>query len=95
LDPEILRQLKFVGVRPLAPEKEEELNSLIAEMGKIYGSTKVCPEHHESTNCSYSLEPELSNIMAESEDYAERTYYWKVIKLGNILEIFLMNHFIY
>jgi hypothetical protein len=63
-------------------------------MGKIYGSTKVCPEN-ESTNCSYSLEPELSNIMAESEDYAERTYYWKVIKLGNILETFLMNHFIY
>ena len=35
-DPEILRQLKLVGVRPLEPEDEEELTTIIAEMGKIY-----------------------------------------------------------
>ena len=57
-------------------DEEEELNSLIAEMGNIYGSAKVCPKN-ETSNC-YSLEPELMDIMADSTDYEERTYYWQV-----------------
>jgi hypothetical protein len=74
-DPDILRQLNLVGVRPLEAEEEEELTTIIAEMGKIYGSSKVCPKN-ESDNC-LSLEPDLSDIMAESQDFEERTFYWK------------------
>jgi hypothetical protein len=44
-------------------------------MGRIYGSSKVC-EKDNATNC-FNLEPDLSNIMAESTDYEERTYYWQ------------------
>ena len=60
-------------------DKEEELSTLIAQMGKIYGSTKICPPN-QTENCN-SLEPELTDIMAESNNYEERTYYWKVFFL--------------
>ena len=38
------RQLKEVGVQPLPEDEERELSNIISEMGKVYGSTKVCIE---------------------------------------------------
>ena len=69
------RQLKKVGLQPLSTEEEQDLGSIIAEMGSIYGSSEVCAPD-DLTQC-YQLEPGLTNIMAESTDYAERTYYWQ------------------
>ena len=36
------RQLKEVGTQPLPEDEEIELSNLISEMGKVYGSAKVC-----------------------------------------------------
>ncbi len=70
-----MRKLKFIGVRPLPPEEESELNSLISDMGGIYGSAKVCPPNSDE-GC-VGLKPELSDIMANSKNFTERTYYWR------------------
>jgi hypothetical protein len=56
------------------------LNAIITDMGDIYGSAKVCPptaKKNSEEGC-FSLEPELTEIMANSRNYTERTYYWKV-----------------
>jgi len=69
------RQLSKVGRKSLSDEEMEELSSVIAQMGDIYGSTKIClPGDDES--CLY-LEPGLTEIMADSTDYDERLYVWK------------------
>jgi len=35
--------LKFVGIQPLEESLEFNLSNTIVEMGKIYGSTVICP----------------------------------------------------
>ena len=62
--PDLLRYLKKVGGKSLPEDESAELASVIQQMGEIYGSTKVC------------LEPELSNIMAESTNYTARLHVW-------------------
>ncbi len=59
---------------------EDELNAIITDMGDIYGSAKVCPPNSakNSEEGCFGLEPELTEIMANSRNYTERTYYWKV-----------------
>jgi len=70
---ETKRQLSKVGQISLSEEEALELSQLIASMGKIYGSTKVClPDG----SCE-GLEPGLTNIMAESTDYDLRLQVWK------------------
>ena len=61
----------------MTTDQENELTSLISEMGKIYGSAKVCLKN-DSANC-LSLDPGLNLIMSSSTDYEERTYYWEVV----------------
>ena len=53
----------------------EELSSVIAKMGDIYGSTKICLSD-DSDECLY-LEPGLTEIMAESTNYTERLLAWE------------------
>jgi len=67
------RQLKKVGSRSLPAAESSELAQAISEMGKIYGSTKVCVKEDEC----YNLEPGLTNIMAESTDYNEKLLVWQ------------------
>jgi hypothetical protein len=67
------RQLKKVGSIPLPEDEEQELSRIIADMGEIYGSTKVCLP--DGGDC-HNLEPGLVNIMAESTDYDELTLVW-------------------
>jgi hypothetical protein len=40
--------LNFVGVQPLEEDLEYTLSNTIVEMGKIYGSTKICPPSYKS-----------------------------------------------
>jgi len=69
------RQLSRVGSKSLTDEEMEELSSVIAQMGDIYGSTKICLPGGDGS-CLY-LEPGLTEIMAESTNYTERLYVWE------------------
>ena len=66
----------FFKTLRLTTDQEKELNTLISEMGKIYGSAKVCPKN-ESANC-VNLNPHANRIMSSSTNYEEITYYWEV-----------------
>jgi len=69
------RQLSKVGSKSLSDEEMEELSTVIAQMGDIYGSTRIClPWDREA--CLY-LEPGLTEIMAQSTNYTERLYVWE------------------
>ena len=68
----------FSKTLKFSTDQEKELHSLISEMGKIYGSAKVCPKN-DSANC-FSLSSDLTRIMSSSIDYEEITYYWEVSK---------------
>ena len=75
------RKLNFVlqvGDKSLPEDEEIELNSLITEMGKVYGEAKVCIDGNENGEQCYNLEPELTDIMAESHNFTLRTYIWQV-----------------
>ena len=72
------RQLKEVGTQPLPEDEEKELSKVDSEMGKIYGSTKVCIDGNEDGDQCYNLEPGLTDIMAESTNYTLRTLVWEV-----------------
>ncbi|WP_299794655.1 M2 family metallopeptidase [uncultured Shewanella sp.] len=57
---------------PLDPEKNAELASISAELNGLYGKGKYC---FEDGRCL--TQPELSAIMAESQDPAELLEVWK------------------
>ena len=38
-------------------------------MGKVYGEAKVCLDGNENGEQCYNLEPELTDIMAESHNF--------------------------
>merc|ERR1711936_215646 len=69
------RQLSKVGSKSLSDGEMEELSSVIAKMGDIYGSTKICLSDGVD-DCLY-LEPGLTEIMAESTNYTERLLVWE------------------
>merc|ERR1712223_1105148 len=45
--------------------------------GKIYGGTKVCIDGDEEGSQCYNLEPELTDIMADSTNFTLRTFIWQ------------------
>ena len=67
-----------MGTQPLSEEEERELSNIISEMGKIYGGTKVCIDGDEEGSQCYNLEPELTDIMADSTNFTLRTFIWQV-----------------
>ncbi|XP_023319903.1 angiotensin-converting enzyme isoform X2 [Eurytemora carolleeae] len=76
-DPDVKRKLKLLsnlGTAVLRPDILRKFNKLKAEMGKKYSTAKV--KDYESMLLDYSLEPELTQTMAESRDPAELEYYW-------------------
>ena len=65
----------FVAIQENSPETVGGGPDLTdAEMGQVYGSAKVCLQENQC----YNLEPELTDIMAESTNYTLRTYIWQV-----------------
>ena len=67
-------------------------------MGRIYGTGEVCLNGTEWSHLikdgkeCLSLEPHLTEIMADSSDYKLRSYVWKVIFSANL---FLWKKFIF
>ena len=83
-----------VGKEALPEEEEKEFNSVMTEMGGIYGTSTVCLNGTEWSNMTNGedtclpLSPDLTNLMATSSDYKLRTYVWEVLFLSLI---FLMR----
>lgn len=63
-----------MGTKSLPADEEKELNQIISEMGKVYGSATVCLD--DERGC-YNLEPELTDIMAKSTNFTLRTFIWQ------------------
>ena len=56
----------------------------MAEMGEIYAASTVCLNRTKWSNMTngvdtcFPLSPDLTNLMATSNDYKLRTYVWEV-----------------
>ena len=66
-----------VGSRSLPTNEAAELSKLMSNMSNIYASTKVCLDKKQCM----TLEPGLTNIMAESSNYSLRSLVWQVVYL--------------
>uniref|UniRef100_A0A8C9JU00 Angiotensin-converting enzyme n=1 Tax=Panthera tigris altaica TaxID=74533 RepID=A0A8C9JU00_PANTA len=76
----ILRRV-ISGVRTLGPAnlpvaKRQQYNSLLSNMNRIYSTAKVCYYPNKTAIC-WSLDPELTHIMAISRSYSVLLYAWE------------------
>ncbi|KAM3859472.1 angiotensin-converting enzyme [Diretmus argenteus] len=75
-DPDIKKligKIKELGAANLPQNEREEYNQILSTMDKIYSTSKVCPDPKEC----WSLEPELTDIMANSRSYKRLLYAWE------------------
>ncbi|XP_033975630.1 angiotensin-converting enzyme [Trematomus bernacchii] len=72
-DKVLMEKIMILGVANLPLAEREEYNIILSTMDKIYSTAKVHPE----PNISWSLEPELTNIMATSRSYKRLLYVWE------------------
>uniref|UniRef100_A0A8C3B3R6 Angiotensin-converting enzyme n=1 Tax=Cyclopterus lumpus TaxID=8103 RepID=A0A8C3B3R6_CYCLU len=72
-DKTLMNKIKILGVANLPQKDREEYNTILSTMDNIYSTAKVHPE----PNISWSLEPELTDIMATSRSYKRLLYVWE------------------
>ncbi|XP_048869765.1 angiotensin-converting enzyme [Brienomyrus brachyistius] len=70
----IIQGIRILGPANLRPEEREQYNSILSKMDNIYSTAKVCPS--EESKC-WSLEPELTQVMATSRSYKKLLYAWE------------------
>ncbi|XP_072105103.1 angiotensin-converting enzyme isoform X2 [Mobula birostris] len=73
----LLDQIRILGAANLSPDDRKEFNTILSEMDNIYSTAKVCPPGEEDHNKCWSLEPELTDIMATSRSYKKLLYAWE------------------
>ena len=73
-----------MGESPLPGNEEIEYNRIMSEMAEIYSTSTVCFDKNECL----PLDPDLTEIMATSNNYALRTYVWKVYQFLRIIRKF-------
>ncbi|XP_034715811.1 angiotensin-converting enzyme [Etheostoma cragini] len=69
----LIEKIRLLGVANLPQKEREEYNTILSTMDNIYSTAKVEP----APNVSWSLEPELTNIMATSRSYKRLLYVWE------------------
>ncbi|KAK5850642.1 hypothetical protein PBY51_001503 [Eleginops maclovinus] len=69
----LMEKTMLLGAANLPLAEREEYNKILSTMDKIYSTAKVHPE----PNISWSLEPELTEIMANSRSYKRLLYVWE------------------
>ncbi|XP_056285839.1 angiotensin-converting enzyme [Pseudoliparis swirei] len=69
----LMKKIKILGVANLPQKDREEYNTILSTMDNIYSTAKVHPE----PNISWSLEPELTDIMASSRSYKRLLFVWE------------------
>ncbi|XP_078501202.1 angiotensin-converting enzyme isoform X2 [Lissotriton helveticus] len=57
------------------PLSSLQYNTILSQMDSIYSTSKVCPPN-QNTNC-WSLDPDLTDIMANSRSYKKLLYAWE------------------
>ncbi|KAM6951413.1 angiotensin-converting enzyme isoform 2-T2 [Aplochiton taeniatus] len=70
----LLGKIGELGAANLPQAEREQYNQILSAMDKIYSTAKVCPK--DLGEC-WSLEPELSEIMANSRSYKRLLYAWE------------------
>ncbi|XP_076616131.1 angiotensin-converting enzyme [Chaetodon auriga] len=71
-DKKLMAKIKILGAANLPLDDRKKYNEKLSEMDKIYSTAKVHPE----PGVSWSLEPELTDIMASSRSYKKLLYVW-------------------
>jgi len=69
-----LKLMKNLGTSALPEAKLERFNQLVSDMGSTYSKAKVLKRGGSEF---WSLEPELTEVMASSRDPDELQYYWE------------------
>ncbi|XP_030629868.1 angiotensin-converting enzyme isoform X2 [Chanos chanos] len=69
----IIKKINVLGAANLDQTERERYNSILSQMDSIYSTAKVCPKPEEC----WSLEPELTDIMANSRSYKRLLYAWE------------------
>ncbi|OCT62270.1 hypothetical protein XELAEV_18043354mg [Xenopus laevis] len=70
----IISSIRTLGASNLNISMREEYNTILSQMDSIYSTSKVCPPN-PNEKC-WSLEPELTEIMATSRSYKKLLYAW-------------------
>ncbi|CAL8283607.1 unnamed protein product [Merluccius merluccius] len=70
----LIGKISELGAANLAEPEREEYNRILSTMDEIYSTAKVCPDKNKPC---WSLEPELTNIMANSRSYKTLLYAWE------------------
>ncbi|KAI1887172.1 hypothetical protein AGOR_G00203390 [Albula goreensis] len=70
----LIKKINVLGAANLAQGDRERYNEILSEMESIYSKTTVCLPGAET--CA-SLEPELTEIMANSRSYKKLLYAWE------------------
>jgi hypothetical protein len=92
-DKEVRRKLKLmknIGTAALPENKLREFISLTANMGKTYSTAKVL--EFGSSLRNFSLEPELTEILAKSRNPRELKHYWEEWRESSGKQIRSMYH---
>ncbi|KAJ8384193.1 hypothetical protein AAFF_G00207410 [Aldrovandia affinis] len=71
----LINKIDVLGAANLPQEERERYNAILSTMDSIYSTAKVCPPG-VTENC-WSLEPELTDIMATSRSYKKLLYAWE------------------
>ncbi|NXJ81114.1 ACE enzyme, partial [Trogon melanurus] len=69
----IIGSIQTLGPSNLPLEKREQYNTILSNMDKIYSTAKVCLPN----GTCWDLEPDLSDIMANSRSYKKLLYAWE------------------
>ncbi|XP_051925575.1 angiotensin-converting enzyme [Hippocampus zosterae] len=72
-DQKLMSNVMVLGAANLPPEERGEYNTILSTMDSIYSTAKV----HPQPNVSWSLEPHLTDIMANSRSYKKLLYAWE------------------
>ncbi|XP_074199548.1 angiotensin-converting enzyme isoform X1 [Camelus bactrianus] len=71
----IISVVRTLGPANLPLAKRQQYNSLLSNMTRIYSTAKVCFPNKTAT--CWSLDPELTNILAASRSYTLLLYAWE------------------
>ncbi|XP_054851332.1 angiotensin-converting enzyme [Eublepharis macularius] len=71
----IISSIQTLGPSNLPVDKRQLYNTILSEMDSIYSTAKVCPPNQNSS--CWSLEPEITDIMATSRSYRKLLYAWE------------------
>ncbi|XP_070538259.1 angiotensin-converting enzyme-like [Ptychodera flava] len=79
-DEDTIRQFEFllyIGSAALSSEDKLEYDTIISKMKRTYSTAKVCGRPGHNPSECFSLEPDLTRILADSRDYDELLWCWE------------------